>query len=83
MVIDHPLCASSTAIHGILLFSLCAWQSFCTTSVQVFFGLHPSDHSRLCLLKCQYLYIHTHTHNHFMAFLDFVRDYSGDLAPER
>ena len=26
---------------------------------------------------------HTHTHNHFMAFLDFVQDYVGELAPER
>jgi len=23
---------------------------------------------------------HTHTHNHFMALLDFVRDYPGKLA---
>jgi len=26
---------------------------------------------------------HTHTHNRFMAFLDFVRDYLGEPAPER
>ena len=26
---------------------------------------------------------HTHTHNHFTALLDFVRDYPGELAPER
>jgi len=24
---------------------------------------------------------HTHTHNHFMALLDFVRNYPGELAP--
>jgi len=26
---------------------------------------------------------HTHTHNHFTALQDFVRDYLGELAPER
>ena len=26
---------------------------------------------------------HTHTHSHFMALLDFVRDYPDELAPER
>jgi len=24
-----------------------------------------------------------HTHNHFTALLDYVRDYPGELAPER
>ena len=24
-----------------------------------------------------------HTHNHFMALLDFVRDYPGEPTPER
>jgi len=27
--------------------------------------------------------IHTQTHNRFTALLDFVRDYPGELAPER
>jgi len=26
---------------------------------------------------------HTYTHNHFTALLYFVRDYLGELAPER
>jgi len=26
---------------------------------------------------------HTHMHNHFTALLNFVRDYLGELAPER
>jgi len=34
--------------------------------------------TRLLFLLCP-----MHTHNHFMAVLDFVRDYPGELAPER
>jgi len=29
------------------------------------------------------MHTHTHTHTLFMALLDFVRDYLGELAPER
>jgi len=33
---------------------------------------------------CTHAHTHTHTHtHHFAAVLDFVRDYPGELAPER
>jgi len=42
-----------------------------------------SRHSCIMLVLGYNNHTHTRTHNHFMALLDFVRDYPGELAPER
>jgi len=38
---------------------------------------------KLCLLHCLTAQTTTHTHNRFMALLDFVQDYLGELVAER
>ena len=35
------------------------------------------------VLESLLTHTHTHTHNRFMAFLDFVQHYPGELAPEK
>jgi len=46
---------------------------------------HTRMHARACIHTHTHAHTrtHTHTYNCFMAVLDFVREYPGELVPER